>query len=124
MCFKANLIAAIGKAIALELARNGADIAVNGTKVNLAQQISEEIKGSGRDALAVPYDVTISSNVEKMVKKTIDHFGKIDIPFCCAGITGIALVVETTDKLWNDMFAVNTGAVFYCCREVAKHMIE
>lgn len=114
----------IGKAIALELARNGADIAVNGTKKDLAEKVSEEIKALAKDALAVPYDVTISSNVEKMVNETLNHFGKIDILVCSAGITGIALVTETTDKLWNDMFAVNTHAVFYCCREAARHMIE
>ncbi len=114
----------IGKAIALELGRNGADVAINGTKGDLARQVSDEIKALGRDVLAVPCDVTISSNVKDMVQKTLDHFGKIDILVCCAGITGIALTVDTTDALWNDMFAINTHAVFYCCREVAKHMIE
>jgi len=114
----------IGKAIALELARNGADIAVNGTKENLAHQVTESISELGRDALAVPYDVTQSRNVKEMVSKTLKHFGKIDILVCSAGITGIALAVETTDELWNDMFAINTNAVFYCCREVAQHMIE
>jgi NAD(P)-dependent dehydrogenase (short-subunit alcohol dehydrogenase family) len=114
----------IGKAIALELARNGADVAVNGTKGDLAQQVSEEIRALSRDGLAVPCDVTISNNVRDMVRKTLDHFGKIDILVCSAGITGIALAVETTDQLWNDMMAVNTNAVFYCCREVARHMIE
>lgn len=114
----------IGKAIALELARNGADVAINGTKGDLARQVSDEIKALERDALAVPCDVTISSNVRDMVQKTLDHFGKIDILVCSAGITGIALTVDTTDELWSDMFAINTHAVFYCCREVAKHMIE
>ena len=114
----------IGKAIALELARNGADVAVNGTKSDLARQISDEIKSLGRDALPVPCDVTQSHNVKDMVRKALDHFGKIDILVCSAGITGIDLAVDTSDRLWHDMFAINTHAVFYCCREVARHMIE
>lgn len=114
----------IGKAIALEFATNGADIAVNGTKKDLAENVVKEIEKIGRKAVAVPYDITISSNVREMVKEVMDSFGKIDVLVCCAGITGIALTVETTDKLWRDMFAINTDAVFYCCREVSKEMIK
>ena len=78
----------IGREIALEFARLGADVAVNyaGNEAK-ANEVVAEIKALGQDAIAIQCDVSNSEQVTEMVKATIDHFGCLDILVNNAGIT-------------------------------------
>ncbi|WP_141431217.1 3-oxoacyl-[acyl-carrier-protein] reductase [Bacillus sp. 03113] len=115
----------IGKEIALELARQGADVAVNyaGSEAS-ALQVVEEIKGLGRNAFAVQCDVSNSDSVSNMVKETIDTFGKLDILVNNAGITKDNLLMRMKEEEWDQVININLKGVFLCTKAVTRQMMK
>ncbi|GAI09032.1 unnamed protein product, partial [marine sediment metagenome] len=83
----------IGRAIAMALAFEGAKVAVNDYYLERAESVAKEIKDSGGEAIPVQADVTKADQVEQMVKKVLDNWGKVDILVNNAGIP--AGVLET-----------------------------
>jgi len=116
----------IGRAIALGLARSGADIAVNYHRsVERAEEVSEEIRRMGRQSIMIQTDVANSSQVDRMVEKVCQTFGgRIDILVNNAGIYPLKEVVNMTDDELNQMLDINLKGAFYVSRAVAKKMIE
>lgn len=115
----------IGKTIALALAKEGADAVVNYVKnAQLAEEVVDQIKAMGRRALAIKTDVSNIDQVEEMVKKTIDEFGRIDILVNNAGIFGNSTVRKMEKKLWDDVIAVNLTGVFNCTKAIINYMRE
>jgi 3-oxoacyl-[acyl-carrier protein] reductase len=119
----------IGRAIALRLARSGADVAVN-YHVNKAkaEEVCAEIRKMGRQSLTIQADVSSSSQVDMMVEKVAEVFdGRIDILVCNAGIKGSSLikdVVKMTDEDWSRIIGTNLNGAFYASRAAAKKMIQ
>ena len=115
----------IGRQCALTLAKNGFDIVINyNNSESRAESLKAEIESIGVRALCVKADVSDSSQVKEMVKKTIDAFGKIDVLVNNAGIAQQKLFTDITDEDFRRMFAVNVDGVFYLCREVLPYMIH
>jgi len=119
----------IGRAIALTFAREGAKICVNYTRSKeKAEQVVEEIRKMGGEAMAIQADVSKLDQVREMIKKTVERFGKLDILVNNAGILYKGTVLETGDEefyeIFDKMWEVNVKGVLYCCREAAKYMIE
>jgi len=114
----------IGKAIALALGREGADVVVADLQLGKVKEVAQEIERMGKRSLAIQSDVTIYKQVEEMVEKTIDQFGKVEILVNNAGINRLAKVVDMTEKDWDDILAVNTKGVFLCSQTAARKMIE
>jgi len=114
----------IGKAIAIALSREGANVVVADLQVRKAKEVAKEIESLGRLSLAIQTDVTSRKQVEQMVEKTMAQFGKIDILVNNAGIIRLAKVVDLTEKDWDDTLAINTKGVFLCSQAVARKMIE
>ena len=116
----------IGQATAIELARDGADIAVNYFHSEEgAKATAEEIKKTGQNCILVQADVTREKAVNEMVKKVIDHFGHIDILVAnSGGIIERAKVDETSNPLWQAMMDLNLNSVFMTCRAVIPHIIK
>jgi 3-oxoacyl-[acyl-carrier protein] reductase len=115
----------IGRAIAVALALRGADIAVNyNRKLEEAKVTAKEIEALGRNALLVKADVANSLEVNQMIDKVLEEFGRIDILVNNAGIFEVALVHEMTDEQWDRTLNTNLKGVFNCCRAVVKHMIK
>lgn len=113
----------IGKAIALEFARNGAKVVVNYVKSKEeANKVVDEIKKIGTDAIAIMADVSDEKQVKEMVEKTIKKFGKIDILVNNAGIVFDVPFKERTVEQWKRTFDVNLLGVFLCCKYAAPHM--
>ena len=78
----------IGAAIAIKLAENGANVAINYRKHDTeAKEVAKKIEKLGRKALVVKADVTSHADAEKMFSKVKDTFGRIDILVCNAGVT-------------------------------------
>lgn len=103
----------IGRAIALELAREGADVAVNYRRHDAeALAVVEEIEGFGRKGLAVKADVSSFEDAEKMVAQVVDAFGAFDILVCNAGITWDGVVWKMTEKQWDAVINVNLKGYF------------
>ena len=114
----------IGKAIALRFAREGADVVVIGRTLDKIQETAKEAEQVGVGSLAVKADISVSTDVARMVKATVDRFGRIDILVNNAGVIARKSLLETTEEEWDEMMAVNLKGVFLCCKEVVPVMIK
>ena len=117
----------IGKAIALGLAREGADVVVNDISLETASGVADEIKAMGRQALAIKADVTQSKEVNEMVKTALNEMGKIDILVNNAGGSARERVSEfkdSTEEVWDFVLGRNLKGTLNCTRAVINHMIE
>jgi 3-oxoacyl-[acyl-carrier protein] reductase len=115
----------IGREIALELAREGASVAVNyaGSEAK-ALELVDEIKAMGTDAIAIQADVSNSDSVTEMVKQTIEQFGKLDILVNNAGITKDNLLMRMKESEWDDVININLKGVFLCTKAVSRQMMK
>lgn len=115
----------IGREIAIELARQGANVAVNfsGSEAK-ANEVVDEIKALGRDAVAIKCDVSNTEEVTEMVKATIDRFGKLDILINNAGITRDNLLMRMKEEEWDDVINTNLKGVFLCTKAVTRQMMK
>ncbi|MGD6854661.1 3-oxoacyl-[acyl-carrier-protein] reductase [Bacillus infantis] len=115
----------IGREIALELARQGANVAVNysGSEAK-ANETVEEIKALGRDAFAVKADVSDSEAVTAMMKETIERFGSIDILVNNAGITRDNLLMRMKEEEWDEVISINLKGVFLCTKAATRQMMK
>jgi NAD(P)-dependent dehydrogenase (short-subunit alcohol dehydrogenase family) len=128
----------MGHAVALRLAKEGADVVVNdkfaAPKSMWAgdedwkglEEVVREIEALGRKALAVVGGVENSKEIDAAVKAALEKFGKIDILVNCAGIRGTVgvPVVDGDEAEWRQIFNVNTFGSFIISRAVAKDMIR
>ena len=113
----------IGHSIALEFAKEGADVVVCSRKMANLEKVAEEIKALGRRSLAIAADVSVKKQVQNMVKQTVNELGKVDILVNNAGILRIATILETTEQDWGEVIDINLKGVFLCTQAVAKQMI-
>jgi len=114
----------IGRAIALALAKEGANVVVSDTSQEDCEKVVAEIEGLGRRGLALKCNVTSRSEVEDMVRKAAAEFGKIDILVNNAGIISFKPFLELTDEDWDNTLNVNLKGQFLCARTVAKEMVK
>ena len=112
----------IGAAIAVALARAGADVAF----LDLADGSGTEaaIRAEGREALAVRGDAGEAAAHDELAAATVERFGGIDIWVNNAAKLLVKPVVETTDEDWHGLLAANLHGYFYGCRAAARQMIE
>ncbi len=113
----------IGKSIALALAKEGAKITVVDVNETDGNNVVNEIKELGSDAIFIHCDISKSDEVDKMVKTTVDTFGKLDILVNNAGITRDTLIVRMKDEDWDKVISINLTGTFYCSRAAAKIMM-
>jgi 3-oxoacyl-[acyl-carrier protein] reductase len=112
----------IGKAVALLLARNGADLVVSDINLEKAQETAKEIQAIGRKALAVKVDVANLRDVERMVQAVLEQLHQIDILVNNAGITRDKLILRMTEEDWDAVIDVNLKGTFNCTKVVIRHM--
>lgn len=111
----------IGKGIAQELAKAGADVVINYvSNSDSADAVVEEIKRCGVNAFAFKADVSNEAEVFSMFKKTLNEFGTIDILINNAGLQKDAPIDEMTLERWNKVISVNLTGQFLCAREAIK----
>jgi NAD(P)-dependent dehydrogenase (short-subunit alcohol dehydrogenase family) len=127
----------IGRAIAVRLAREGADLIVNDiTDQPYADPPSAwdglpavacEIEALGRQAMGVVADVSDAAQVETMVRRGLERFGRIDILVANAGSRpgkDRRPVVDLDEEAWDEVQRINVKGTFLCCKAVARHMID
>ncbi|MRX70561.1 3-oxoacyl-[acyl-carrier-protein] reductase [Bacillus lacus] len=115
----------IGRSIALELAKRGADVAVNyAGSEEKANETVREITALGRRAIAIRCDVSKAEEVQDMVKQTIEHFGKLDIAVNNAGITKDNLLMRMKENEWDDVININLKGVFLVTKAVTRQMMK
>lgn len=108
----------IGRAIALRLARDGADVAAAARTLPDLETVCEEIRAAGSRAVAIEADVCKQANVEAMVAKTLEAFGQVDILVYNSGVLWVSSVAETTDEIWEKTLDVNLVGAARTVREV------
>jgi NAD(P)-dependent dehydrogenase (short-subunit alcohol dehydrogenase family) len=114
----------IGRAIALALAGQGADVGVSARSIGEIDAVAEEIRGLGRRSLSVACDVTNPEQVEQMAATIANELGPVDILVNNAGAAGSHKFLGHDDALWHHMIAVNLTGVYYVTKAFAPAMVE
>ena len=112
----------LGKAIAIGLANAGANIIA--ADILDTSDTVKEIKRLGREVIELKVDVSKKQDVEDMVKKTIEKFGRIDILVNNAGILRMGNAEELKEEDWNKVIQINLTGQFLCAQAVGKQMIK
>ncbi|MEE8382454.1 MAG: 3-oxoacyl-[acyl-carrier-protein] reductase [Thermodesulfobacteriota bacterium] len=114
----------LGKAIALQLAKEGAQVVVNYAKsAEKAREVVDAIQSAGGNALTMQTDVSNFEEVEKMVDAIYEKLGRIDILVNNAGVNRDELLISMEKEDWNKVISTNLGGLFHCTKSVAKYMM-
>jgi 3-oxoacyl-[acyl-carrier protein] reductase len=114
----------IGRAIALELARRGADVVISDVEESMAGSTAKEVSALGRRSLAIGCDVSQREEVDKLVQETVKELGKLDIFVNNAGITRDTLALRMTEEQWSKVLDINLKGTFFGCQSAAKVMVK
>jgi NAD(P)-dependent dehydrogenase (short-subunit alcohol dehydrogenase family) len=118
--------AGIGRAIALAMAREGADLLVADIHLGAAEGVAKEVRDLGRSAAAVSMDVSREREVQQAIAEGIRQLGRIDILVNNAGVTPrLGLPFTRQEEAdWDRVFDVNVKSVFFTCKAIAPHFME
>jgi 3-oxoacyl-[acyl-carrier protein] reductase len=115
----------IGKAVALRLAEEGADVAVCASRtLDAAAVLATQIEELGSRAMAVKADVSHSEEVDQLLESVMEAWGKVDILVNNAGITRDGLLLRMKEEDWDAVLDVNLKGAFLCTKAVARHMMK
>ena len=114
----------IGLALAVGLARAGADVAVWARNPERSRAAVDELKSYGVQALAVACDIGDEQSVVEATAQTAQAFGKIDILIANAGIADAKGYLDTSVEDWHHVMRTNVDGTFLTTREVGRHMVE
>ena len=118
----------IGRSVALEVAREGADVVISDVFRDeagnaAAESVASEIKSLGRGAVALTGDVSTEAGGDATVQAALDEFGRIDMLVNCAGNNVRAPFVDLTEEQWDSVMNAHVKGHFFCCRAAARAMI-
>lgn len=115
----------IGRAIALQLASEGANVVVNFSgSEQKANQVVEEVQNLGSQGIAVQANISDSDSVAQLMNATLEQFGSIDILVNNAGITRDNLLMRMKEDEWDDVINTNLKGVFLCTKAVTRQMMK
>ncbi|MCI0454817.1 MAG: SDR family NAD(P)-dependent oxidoreductase [Candidatus Dadabacteria bacterium] len=112
----------IGRETALLLAKKGVKVALVSRREDRLKDVSREINELGASALIMPMDVSDQSQVERMVERIVEQFGRVDILVNNAGFGQFASIEETSTGDLHEIFGVNFMGTFYAIKAVLPHM--
>lgn len=112
----------IGRSIALTLAKHGANIALSARNQQELQTVQAEVTKLGQEATYQVADVSLEADVKKLVEKTVEHFGRLDIVVNNAGLGIYGPLLETSVETWDAVMAVNARGPFLVCKETIPHL--
>jgi glucose 1-dehydrogenase len=113
----------IGQAVAIGMARAGADVVVNYV-AGETDTVIKAIEAEGRKGIAIKADVSNEAEVDAMFKQAIDHFGTIDILVANAGLQRDSALVNMTMAQWNTVLSVNLTGQWLCARAAAREFLR
>ncbi|KAJ6560035.1 NAD-binding protein [Mycena capillaripes] len=116
----------IGKAIALRLASDGLDVAVNDIPSNAENlaKVVDEIKAKGRTASAHIADVSVEEEVKNMIEEVVGTHGGLDVMVANAGVCKWASIPDTTVEEWDRVMAINGRGTFLCYKYAGMQMVS
>ena len=112
----------IGRATALALAAEGAEVAVVDLNGEAADAVAAEIRGAGFRAIGIQADVSSEADIERIIATTVAELGGVDVVFNNAGIIRRTTAVETSAEEWDRVFGVNVRSIFLMCKHVVPIM--
>src|SRR6266480_643649 len=112
----------IGRAIAFELAKNGAKVAIAARSVSRLENAAAELTQHGFPVLAVPMDVRRKSEVEQALTTIVSQWGAVNILVNNAGISGLSLITDPDDGKWFDIVDTNLNGLYLVTKAVLRHM--
>jgi len=114
----------IGRAIALRLAKGGADVALFEVDAESGQATALAVEEMGVHSLHLGVDISLQGEVEKGVEEIVRRWGGVDILVNNAGITRDNLIMRMTSQDWEDVLGVNLRGAFYCTKAVLRGMMK
>lgn len=111
----------IGRSIAELFLKEGAKVVINGTDQNKCDEAAKQL---GKNAIGIKADISKSEEINQMIKKTIEKFGKIDILVNNAGIVHFDPFFELSEDQWDKLMDVDLKGTFLCSQKVAKEMVK
>jgi NAD(P)-dependent dehydrogenase (short-subunit alcohol dehydrogenase family) len=114
----------IGRAVAIFFAQEGAKVVVTGRNSARLAEVEKMIKKDKGECIGVLAELPKLSEIDKLVGKTIQTFGKLDILFNGAGIIGPSIFVETTEELFDQVIDTDLKGVYFVTQRAAKEMIK
>jgi 3-oxoacyl-[acyl-carrier protein] reductase len=115
----------IGRAIALQLARQGASIAVNYLRnEEAAKQVQETIRSYDREAVVVQGDISVPDQAERVVDTAQQAFGRLDVLVNNAGFNRDTLLLRMSVQDWDEVMAINLRGAFLCTKAALRHMLR
>lgn len=115
----------IGKAIAKQLAHEGASVVINGRDMNALEEATQEIRREGGQITAIQADVSKSEDVKAMIDKVIEDYDRIDILINNAAVFAESVrIMDLEEEEWDRIMTTNLKGVFLCAKAVIKHMVK
>jgi len=116
----------LGKASALSLARAGAHVVVSGRRAEEGEQVAQLINDAGGEAAFIRADMRLKADIEEVVAKTVEMYGRLDFAVNNAGIGGTAFVptADYSEDTWDDVINVNLKAVWLCMKSEIPYLLK
>jgi NADP-dependent 3-hydroxy acid dehydrogenase YdfG len=114
----------IGRATALELAKEGANIVLAAPEPNQIEAVAVEVRALGREALAVQTDIQYKTQIEALAKAAIDRFGSVDILVNNGGVAIHNSIPNIKEEDWDWMMRINLKGTFLCTQAFFQHMCD
>jgi NAD(P)-dependent dehydrogenase (short-subunit alcohol dehydrogenase family) len=115
----------IGRETAVLFAKSGAKVVVAGRRGPEGEETIELIRAAGGDSLFVKTDVSKASEVETLIKRAVEKFGRVDIAFNNAGIEGVWVpIVRQSEEDWDQIIAINLKGVWLCLKHEIRQMLK
>ena len=113
----------IGQAVVERLVAEGAAVVIPDRKAEKTEALVREVRSGGGRAVAVCVDVRDDDSAEKIVKESVDAYGRVDLAVICAGICKLNDWTEITPEEWDQTLDINLRGAFLCLQAIAKQMI-
>ncbi len=114
----------VGRAMALGLASDGANVVIADLSAERAENVAKEIVAAGGSAFAVDVDVADAARVRAVAAKAVEKFGKLDILISNAGWDKVMPFLDTDESLWDRVIDINLRGHIACAHATVPHMIE
>ncbi len=114
----------IGRTLARGLAEAGADVVPSARRIELVKVVADEIESLGRRSLRVACDVSDRTSLEKLLRTTVEVYGKVDILVHAAGFNQRAPTLDFPEADWNRLIDTNLTGTLRACQVFGRHMIE
>lgn len=114
----------LGRGIAVAAAHAGAKIVIGGRNGKDGKEVVEEICSKNSEAVFVEGDIKNTEECKHLIEETIRHFGRVDCLVNYAGILPVASLIDTEEKLFDDVFDINIKAAFFCTKYAIEAMLK